>query len=281
MENRPPRRTTGILSELDDFEARRKPTHRSINVAFGTRVQHRPTGTYGRVLRILDNVVILEDMHGRERGVSRVPGGFAIDGETVTIVGIAPSTSKAGSTGAARTASGSVAAPQGPAKVAQASRIWVEGDHDARLVERIWGDDLRDLAIVVEPLGGIDNLAADVADFSPGPRRKLGVLVDHLVPGSKETRIVEQVNHPDVMIVGHRYVDIWQCIRPKVLGIAAWPEVPKNEEWKMGVCRRLGWGTPQDGWAKVLASVSSFADVEPDLVGGVERLLDFLTVDAD
>ncbi len=39
------------------------------------------------------------------------------------------------------------------------------------------------------------------------------------------------------------YVDIWQCVRPKALGIDGWPDVPRGEDWKTGVCRRLGWVT--------------------------------------
>ena len=83
-----------------------------------------------------------------------------------------------------------------PAKVAAASRIYVEGRHDAELVEKIWGDDLRHVGVVVEYLGGIDDLPAIVAEFAPGPGRRLGVLVDHLVAGSKESRIVAQVPRP-------------------------------------------------------------------------------------
>ncbi len=70
-----------------------------------------------------------------------------------------------------------------PARVARASRLWVEGVHDAALLERIWGDDLRIEGVVVEPLDGIDELVAHVRDFRPGPQRRIGVLVDHLVPG--------------------------------------------------------------------------------------------------
>ena len=84
------------------------------------------------------------------------------------------------------TASGSIAGAGGPARVAAASRIWVEGRHDAELLEHVWGDDLRDVGIVVEPMHGIDDLAAAVAEFAPSPQRRLGVLVDHLVAGSKE-----------------------------------------------------------------------------------------------
>ena len=82
-----------------------------------------------------------------------------------------------------------MAAPQSRAKVARASRIYVEGRHDAELVEKIWGDDLRDVGVVVEYLGASTTCPRSCADFSPGPGRRLGVLVDHLVTGSKESRI--------------------------------------------------------------------------------------------
>ncbi len=55
------------------------------------------------------------------------------------------------------------------AKVARASRIYVEGRHDAELVEQIWGDDLRDVGVVVEYLGGIDDLPAIVPASPPAP----------------------------------------------------------------------------------------------------------------
>ncbi len=116
-------------------------------------------------------------------------------------------------------ASGSVAAPVSRARVARASRIYVEGRHDAELVEKIWGDDLRDVGVVVEFLGGIDDLAAIVAEFGPAPGRRLGVLVDHLVDGSKESRIAARVRSPHVLIVGHPFVDVWAAVKPAVLGI--------------------------------------------------------------
>jgi hypothetical protein len=49
-----------------------------------------------------------------------------------------------------------------------------------------------------------------------------------------------------------------------------------GEDWKTGVCRRLGWGDPRDGWRRVLAAVDSFADLDPGLVGAVEQALDEL-----
>ena len=147
-----------------------------------------------------------------------------------------------------------------------------------RLVEKIWGDDLRDVGVVVEYLEGIDDLPAIVASFAPGPGRRLGVLVDHLVAGSKETRIAAGVRSPDVLIVGHPFIDIWAAVRPSAVGIAAWPEVPRGQPWKEGVLRALRW--PPDvpaAWQRILRAVTSYADLEPDLLGRVEELIDFVT----
>jgi hypothetical protein len=163
------------------------------------------------------------------------------------------------------------------AKTARASRIWVEGLHDATLVERVWGHDLRVEGVVVQPLDGVDELADRVAEFGPGPRRRLGVLVDHLVTGSKESRLVAAVTDPNVLVTGHPYVDGWQAVRPAALGIPAWPVVPRGRPWKEGVCAALGWGEPADGWRTVLAAVRDYRDLEPALLGAVEGLIDFVT----
>ncbi|MGZ4604165.1 MAG: DUF3097 family protein, partial [Kineosporiaceae bacterium] len=101
---------------------------------------------------------------------------------------------------------------------ARESRIYVEGRHDAELVERVWGDDLRIEGVVVEYLGGIDDLPSIVKDFRPGP------------------------------------------------------------PWKEGVCAALGWPVdPPGAWRTILGAVSSFADLEPSLLGRVEELIDFVT----
>ncbi len=178
----------------------------------------------------------------------------------------------------ARTASGSIAAPPSRAKVARASRIYVEGRHDAELVEKIWGDDLRDVGVVVEYLGGIDDLPAIVAGFSPAPARRLGVLVDHLVDGSKETRIAAEVSSPHVLIVGHPFIDVWAAVKPSAVGIPGWPRVPPGSPWKEGVLAAIGW--PENtaaAWQRILRSVTSFADLEPEFLGRVEELIDFVT----
>jgi hypothetical protein len=167
------------------------------------------------------------------------------------------------------------------AQVAKASRIWVEGIHDAALVERIWGDDLRIEGVVVEPLDGIDALADRVRAYSPGPARRLGVLVDHLVPGSKESRIVAAVDSPYVLVTGHPYIDVWQAVKPELLGIRAWPVIPPGRPWKEGVCAAVGVREPADMWRRILSRVNSYKDVETPLVNAMERLIDFVTAGPD
>src|SRR6202035_2278323 len=139
---------------------------------------------------------------------------------------------------------GSVAVTVARARLARSGRIYVEGRHDAELVEQVWGDDLRVEGVVVEYLGGVDDLVGIVAEFQPGPGRRLGVLVDHLVAGSKEARIADGVRRgpggPETLVVGHPYVDIWQAVKPQRLGLKAWPTVPRHIEWKRGVCEALG-----------------------------------------
>ena len=152
------------------------------------------------------------------------------------------------------TASGSVAVAGAPARVARAGRLWVEGVHDAELVERVWGDDLRIEGVVVERLDGIDHLGAAIKAFRPGPARKLGVLVDHLVDGSKESRLAAGLRHPQVLITGTPFVDVWEGVKPSVLGIDGWPRIPRGLDWKAGVCRELGFGDPPATWKRILAA---------------------------
>ena len=235
----------------------------------------------GAVVGYEKGAVTLEDRHGKRRQFPLTAGAFLLEGQPVTLVPPVPKT-ESGPIKPGRSASGSVAAPDTRAKVARASRIYVEGRHDAELVEKIWGDDLRDVGVVVEYLEGIDDLPAIVRTFDPGPTRRLGVLVDHLVAGSKESRIAAQVNSPDVLVVGHRFIDIWAAVRPSAVGISSWPDVPRGQPWKEGVLRAIGWQLETGAaWQRILRSVSSYADLEPDLLGRVEELIDFVTAQGD
>ena len=231
----------------------------------------------GAVVGYEKGAVTLEDRHGKRRVFPLAPAAFLLDGQPVTLIP-PPVLADAGHGRPARTASGSVAPPPSRAKVARASRIYVEGKHDAELVEKIWGDDLRDLGVVVEYLEGIDDLPAIVTRFSPVPGRRLGVLVDHLVEGSKESRIAAGIRSPHVLVVGHPFIDIWAAVRPSAVGIARWPDVPPGQPWKEGVLRALGWPAEVPAaWQRILRSVTSYADLEPELLGRVEELIDFVT----
>ena len=249
-------------------------------VEIGAVVEDVETGFCGAVVRVEADVLDIEDRHGRVRGFPLGPG-YLVEGLPVILT-----RPRRGPAAPSRTASGSRAVPGGRARVARGSRIYVEGRHDAELVEQVWGDDLRVEGVVVEHLGGVDDLPAVVADFGPAPGRRLGVLVDHLVPGSKEQVIADRVRRgpgaAHVLVVGHPYVDVWQAVKPARLGLDTWPAVPRGTDWKHGICAELGWPhTDQadiaDAWRRIRSSVRDWNDVEPALLGRVEELIDFVT----
>lgn len=254
-----------------------------IEADLGLVVEEVTTDWCGEIVRVerdLDTLT-LEDRHHRQRTFPLGPG-FLLEG--VPVILRAPSKKAPPTT--SRTASGSVAVPGTRARVARASRIFVEGKHDAELVEKVWGDDLRIEGVVVEYLEGIDDLGRHLADFRPGPERRVGVLVDHLVSGSKESRIAQEVRRgphgTHVLIVGHPYVDVWQAVKASSLGIREWPTIPRSMEWKKGVCQAFGWphrdyADVAKGWRRILSKVTSYADLEPDFLGRVEELIDFVT----
>ena len=269
-----------ILDEFDQERAR--PRWPLVPVRVGMVVEDRASGFTGDVVKISVQAVTLRDRTGNHRHFVYKPGGFLIDGRPVTLV--RPESEAAAQSASTRiTASGSIiSARPTPAKVAQASRIWVEGKHDAELVEHVWGDDLRDVGIVVEPMHGIDLLLDAIDEFQPGPTRLLGVLVDHLVPGSKEQRLADEVarRHRHVLVTGHPFVDVWQGVRPRVIDRDAWPVVPRGTPWKEGICTALG-ADPARFWPFLRNRVQSFRDLEPELVGSVERLIDFVAPSPD
>ena len=259
----------------------KRPRSAELPVEMGMVVEDAQTGYVGAVVRIEYGRMELEDRHGRRKPFPVGPG-YLIDGRPVILT--APR--RVGPTPGARTASGSVAVHGAKAKVALSSRIYVEGRHDAELVEQVWGDDLRIEGVVVEYLGGVDDLAAIVTEFRPAPGRRLGVLVDHLVAGSKEARIAEAVRRgpggAHTLVVGHPFIDIWQAVKPERIGVKAWPAVPKGTDWKKGVCRALGWPHAQQAdtaraWQRIRGRVRDWNDLEPALIGRVEELIDFVT----
>jgi hypothetical protein len=238
----------------------------------------------GAIVRIENGVVVLEDRRRAKRSFPLGPG-FLLEGRPVVLEAPRRTAPKA-----THTASGSRVAPSAPAKVALESRIYVEGRHDAELVEKVWGDDLRYVGVVVEYLSGIDDLTAIVEEFEPRPGRRLGVLADHLVPGSKESRIAAAVAQgpfgQDVLVTGHPFVDIWQAVLPERLGLKRWPDIPRGTDWKTGICRALGWPARNQAdiaaaWQRILGRVDNWNHLERDLLTSVERLIDFVTPEGE
>jgi len=262
------------------------------------------TGWAGAVVRLEAGNVELEDWKGRTRSFP-FSGQFLLEGELVTLgrpqapvgrsaeaapparrLGAAPAVRQASDGGRLRTASGSFAVESQRARVALPSRIMVEGKHDAELVEKVWGTDLRVEGVVVEELSGVDNLADVLEEFRPTRDRRVGVLVDHLVPGSKESRFADAVMRgkwgAHVLVVGHPFVDVWQSVKPARVGLQTWPTIPRSIEWKKGICQALGWPHAEQAdiaraWQRILGQVRTFADLEPELLGRVEELIDFVT----
>lgn len=270
---------SGILSGPIDADggSRRKPRWPSQPAEAGLVVRHRTSGCVGQIVKFSPQQVVLRDGNGREHALPVADGAFSVGGRTVTLVRPQPVAREP-----SLTASGSVAPERRAARVAAASRIVVEGLHDAELVEKIWGDDLRAEGVVVEPLHGADDLAGVIAEFDPHPERRLGVLLDHLVADSKEYRIATEAATDNVLIRGHRYVDIWEAVRPTVIGIDAWPQIPKGTDWKEGIRTALGFrGTTGELWRAILGRVTSYRDLEPSLVGAVEELIDFVAPPQD
>jgi hypothetical protein len=259
----------------DILSGRRRRKVPEIEATPGLVVEDPASGFCGAVAGVERDTVVLEDRHGARRVFPLRPAAFLYEGAPVTLV----AARTPGPGRPTRSASGSVRQEGLRARRARGSRIWVEGIHDAELVERIWGHDLRVEGVVVQPLHGIDELPQRLAEFEPEPGRRVGVLVDHLVAGSKESRLVETIRNPDVLVTGHPYVDVWQAVKPAALGIREWPAVPRDVSWKDGVCAALGWGEPAEGWRRVLAAVSSFREIEAPLLGAVERLIDFVTAE--
>ncbi len=263
-----------------DWRGAKRKTVRQVAAERDLVIEWADTGFCGAVLRVENKLVHLEDFRG---GVRLFPlgGGYLLEGEPVTLT--APVVVSKGS---ARTASGSFAVADQKARVALPSRIFVEGRHDAELVEKVWGADLRVEGVVVEYLEGVDDLDAIVREFAPGPGRRIGVLVDHLVAGSKESRIADAVARSPfgahVLVVGHPFVDVWQAVKPARLGLKVWPEIPRSVEWKHGICAALGWPHEDQAdiaraWRRILGQVRTYADLEPVVLGRVEQLIDFVT----
>lgn len=261
--------------------ARMPQEPRKLPIKPGLWLEEASTGFYGQLVGADRRDVVLRDIDGMKRTFPFDGVFFDEDGP----VKLAPPV-KAQPQARARSRSGSFHVADAPARVAREGRIFVEGRHDAELVEQVWGHDLRVDGVVVEYLEGADHLEEALAMFKPNERRRVGVLLDHLVPGSKEQRIADAVvaKQPagSILIAGHPYIDIWEGVKPARIGRDAWPVIPKGQSWKHGVCRELGWPAEEQAdiaraWQHILSRVRDYRDLEPALVGRVEELIDFVT----
>ena len=304
------------MDVLANNDWRRRRVIPEVDAEIDLVVEDAESGFCGAVVGFELGAVVLEDRHGKRRNFPFAPAGFLLDGRTVTLRRPAAPTARSslrqrtasGSIAVpgapARVARASRIWVEGIHDAALVERIW--GD-DLRIegvvVEPLDGiDDLAGavsafLAQARSERGEARGLGGERGErrgprglggergeprglgrsFGPGPSSRLGVLVDHLVPGSKESRIVASVASPYVLVTGHPYVDIWQAVKPARLGFAAWPVIPPGRPWKEGVCAALGVAEPAELWRRILASVSSFRDVETPLIGAMERLIDFVT----
>lgn len=276
-----------------DGPGARRPRSVEVPIEYGMVLEDISSGWVGAVTRVEKSggvhLVELEDRRGRKRSFP-LGGGFWLEGKPIIALPPkaapaqkAPALTTAG--GRALTNSGSIAPEKRVARVARQSRIWVEGRHDAELIQHVWGEDLADVGVAVQLLEGVDHLEEILEVFGPTKTLRAGVLVDHLVPGSKESRIAEAVSdrwEDAVLVVGHPFVDIWQAVKPQRLGLQAWPDVPRGTDIKHGTLEYLGWPHANQtdiaqGWKRILATVRNYKDLEPALLGRVEELIDFVT----
>lgn len=267
-----------------------------VHVEIGMVLEDVSSGWVGAVTRVEKSggihLLELEDRRGVCRSFPLGPG-FWLDGRPIEALPprAAASTSvfnpaQVSASGRRITNSGSFAPASNAPKVAKRSRIWVEGRHDAELIQHVWGEDLAEAGIAVQLLEGVDNLEAILDDFGPTDTARAGVLVDHWVTGSKESRIAEAVSARwpgSVLVLGHPFIDIWQAVKPSRLGLESWPHVPRGTDIKHGTLEALGWAHADQrdiaiGWKRILSTVRTYRDLEPALLGRVEELIDFVTV---
>ena len=276
-----------------DGPGARRPRSTPVHVEVGMVLEDVSSGWVGAVTRVAKSggvhLVELEDRRGARRSFPLGPG-FWLEGRPIEALPPrpAPASTQGWATASGRrvTNSGSFAPESSGPKVAKRSRIWVEGRHDADLIQHVWGEDLAEAGIAVQLLDGVDNLEDILEVFAPTERARAGVLVDHMVPRSKESRIAETVSGRwpgAVLVLGHPFVDIWQAVKPERLGLRAWPQIPRGVDIKHGTLAALGWPHADQrdiaiGWKRILSTVRTYRDLEPALLGRVEELIDFVTV---
>ncbi len=268
----------GILSGPIDAppEDRLAKVYPKVEAVVGMRVSHRASGFSGALVRIEGGGVEIRGQTGLERVFRLAPGAFSVDGRAVSLVRPAPA-GASGGRAAPVTASGSVAVagarPGWPGPAACGSRAsttpnWWSGCGATTYASRAWWSNAWTASTT---------WARRSRSSVPVRPESSGSWSTTWWTGSKESRIAPSLRHPQVLITGTPFVDVWEAVKPSVLGIEAWPRIPMGLDWKTGVCQALGFGDPPTTWKRILASVATYADLEPALVGAVERLIDFVT----
>jgi dihydrofolate reductase len=88
-----------------------------------------------------------------------------------------------------------------------------------------------------------------------------------------------------VLVLGHPYVDIWEAVKPAMLGLASWPEVPITVEWKHGICAALGLPHRDQAdlaaaWRMILDKVRSWDDLRVTRMRSLPATVVSTTLDA-
>ena len=191
-------------------------------------VEDAQTGFVGAVVRIEYGRMELEDRHGRRKPFPIGPG-YLIDGRPVILT--APRQRRADGAGThrirfgggvRRTRQGRAGEPdlrRGPPR--RRTRRAGVGRRPARRGRR------RRI-----PRRRRRSRRRSSRSSGPAPAVGFGVLVDHLVAGSKEARIADAVRRGPggvhTLVVGHPFIDIWQAVKPARLGVSAWPVIPQG-----------------------------------------------------
>ncbi len=244
-------------------------------------VEDAETGYVGAVVRVEYGRIDLEDRYGKTRGFPLGPG-YLLDGLPVILT--ARGAQRLPARGERHPARSRCRArvPGWPGPAGSMSRADTTLNSSRRYGERTCESKVSSSNISVASTTWWRSSPSS----GPARGRRLGVLVDHLVAGSKEARIAEVVRRgpggSDTLVVGHPYVDIWQAVKPQRVGLAAWPRVPRHIEWKHGVCDALGWPHADQAdiaaaWRRIRSQVRDWTDLEPALIGRVEELIDFVT----
>ena len=192
--------------------------------------------------------VVLEDRHGVRRPFALRPAAFLLDGEVVTLVrpAVAAPTGPRPHRVRARSPS-PTSAPSSPGARGSGSRACTTPSSSRRSGATTCGSRASSSSRCTAPT----TCSRSSATSPPARAGASACCSTTWCPGSKETRIADEVRRAygrHVTVLGHPYVDVWQAIRPQVLGIEAWPVVPKGRPWKEGVLAALGrpHATPAD-----------------------------------